>query len=127
MGHELEQIIEACDAAIKNEDFDTLMSYYTEDAVLVVRPGTVARGKAEIEEAFIRIAKYFDNSIVPAQGKMEILEAGDTALVISQTLLESTVENPDVPMERKATYIFKKDASGKWLCAIDNSYGTDLI
>lgn len=28
---------------------------------------------------------------------------------------------------RRATYIFKKNPQGEWLCAIDNSYGTDLI
>jgi len=30
-------------------------------------------------------------------------------------------------MTRRATYVFKKSAGGKWLCAIDNSYGTDLL
>lgn len=29
--------ISACDLAIQNEDFDTLMNYYSEDAVLVVK------------------------------------------------------------------------------------------
>lgn len=28
---------------------------------------------------------------------------------------------------RRATYVFKKNAQGEWLCAVDNSYGTDLI
>jgi ketosteroid isomerase-like protein len=43
--------------AIEKEDFDTLMNYYTDDAILIVQP------------------------------EMIIFEAGDTALVISQTLL----------------------------------------
>jgi ketosteroid isomerase-like protein len=30
-------------------------------------------------------------------------------------------------MDRKATYVFKKNLQGDWLCAIDNSYGTELI
>jgi ketosteroid isomerase-like protein len=42
--------------AIKNEDFDTLMAYYTDDAVLVVKPGMIAKGKDEIKKAFIAIA-----------------------------------------------------------------------
>ena len=75
------------------------MNYYTDDAILVVKPRMFARGKDEIKKAFIAIAKYFHNSVVPTQGEMIILETGDTALVISQTLL----------------------------CAIDNSYDTDLI
>lgn len=81
--HELKELIRQCDLAIKNEEFDTLMNYYTDEAILVVKPGMIARGKTEIKKAFIAIAKYFNNSLVPEQGE--------------------------------------------WLCAIDNSYGTELI
>jgi uncharacterized protein (TIGR02246 family) len=127
MDHELKEVIKKCDLAIKQEDFDTLMNYYTEDAILVIKPGRIARGKAEIKKAFIAIANYFNNSVVPTQGEMVILEAGDTALVISQTLLAADKKDSEYSMERKATYVFKKNSQGEWLCSIDNSYGTDLI
>lgn len=127
MEHELKEFIRKCDLAIKQEDFDTLMNYYTDDAILVVKPGMIARGKVEIKKAFIAIAKYFNNSIVPTQGEMVILEAGDTALVISQTLLDADKKDSEYPMDRRATYVFKKNLQGQWLCSIDNSYGTDLI
>ncbi|HWP96939.1 MAG TPA: DUF4440 domain-containing protein [Syntrophomonadaceae bacterium] len=127
MEHELKEFIKKCDIAIKREDFDTLMNYYTDDAILVVKPGMIARGKEEIKKAFIAIAKYFNNSVVPTQGEMIILEAGDIALVISQTLLAADKQDSEYSMDRKATYVFKKNSHGEWLCAIDNSYGTDLI
>jgi uncharacterized protein (TIGR02246 family) len=127
MEHELKELIKKCDLAIKNEDFDTLMDFYTDDAVLVVKPGMIAKGKDEIKKAFIAIAKYFNNSIVPTQGEMIILEAGDTALVLSHTFLEADKEDSAYSMDRKATYVFKKNSQGKWLCAIDNSYGTELV
>ena len=127
MEHELKELIKKCDIAIKLEDFDTLINYYTEDAILVVKPGMIARGKEEVKKAFIAIAKYFNNSIVPTQGDMIFLEAGDTALVISQTLLAADKDDPEYSMERRATYVFKKNSQGEWLCAIDNSYGTDLL
>ncbi|MBU8804391.1 YybH family protein [Bacillus subtilis] len=127
MEQQLKDIISACDLAIQNEDFDTLMNYYSEDAVLVVKPGMIARGKEEIKKAFITIANYFNHHIVPTQGKMILLEAGDTVLVLSQTLLDSDKKDSEYAMERRATYVFKKNAQGKWLCVIDNSYGTDLI
>lgn len=127
MEHELKEIIKKCDIAIKQEDFDTLMNYYTEDAILVVKPGMIARGKEEIKKAFIAIAKYFNNTLVPIQGEMMILEAGDTALVISQTLLDADKNDNEYSMDRRATYVFKKNSQGEWLCAIDNSYGTELI
>ncbi|WP_286228377.1 YybH family protein [Neobacillus mesonae] len=127
MEHELKNFIKKCDLAIKQEDFDTLMNYYTEDAILVVKPGMIARGREDIKKAFIAIAKYFNNSLVPTQGEMIILEAGDTALVISQTLLDADKNDYEYSMDRKATYVFKKNSQGEWLCAIDNSYGTELI
>ncbi|MEI1423661.1 nuclear transport factor 2 family protein [Bacillus cabrialesii] len=127
MEQQIKDIISACDLAIRNEDFDTLMNYYTEDAILVVKPGMIARGKEEIKKAFIAIANYFDHHIVPTQGEMVMLEAGDTVLVLSQTLLDSDKTDSEYAMERRATYVFKKNAQDEWLCAIDNSYGTDLI
>jgi uncharacterized protein (TIGR02246 family) len=127
MEHKLKEVIRKCDLAIKQGDFDTLLDYYTEDAILVVKPGMIARGKEEIKKAFMAIAKYFNNSIIPTQGEMIILEAGDIALVISQTLLAADKKDSEYSMERKATYVFTKNPEGEWLCAIDNSYGTDLI
>jgi uncharacterized protein (TIGR02246 family) len=124
---ELKEVIKKCDAAIKQEDFDTLMNYYSDDAILVVKPGMLAKGKEEIKKAFIAIAKYFNNSLQPTQGEMMILETGDTALIISQTLLDADKQDSEYSMDRRATYVFKKNEHGEWLCAIDNSYGTDLL
>ncbi|WP_035945160.1 YybH family protein [Fusobacterium perfoetens] len=124
---EIKELIKKADLAIKEERFDDLVEFYSKDAILVIKPGTYARGKKEIKEAFIRIAKYFKNSIVPTQGKMIFLEAGDTVLVLSQTFLDSKNKlESEYSMERKATYIYKK-INGKWLCSIDNSYGTTLL
>ena len=127
MEHELKELIRQCDLAIRNEEFDTLMNFYTDEALLVVKPGMIAHGKIEIKKAFIAIAKYFNNSLVPEQGEMIILEAGDTALVISQTLLTADKKDAEYLMDRRSTYVFKKNSQGEWLCAIDNSYGTELI
>lgn len=123
----IKELIRQADIAIKNEDFDHLMDFYSEDAILVVRPGKIARGKQEIKEAFIKIAKYFDNSIVPTQGKMEFLRAGDTVLVISQTLLEANnADSSEYSMDRRATYVYRL-INDQWLCVIDNSYGTTIL
>lgn len=86
-----------------------------------------AHGKAAIKEAFIKIAAYFDNSVVPTQGNMLMLEAGDTVLVLSQTLLDAdNRESSEYSMDRRATYVYRK-VDGRWLCAIDNSYVTTLL
>lgn len=121
------ELIRQADIAIKEERFDELKEFYTEDAVLVVKPGLEVKGKEAIKEAFIKIAAYFNNSIIPTQGKMLMIETGDTVLVLSQTLLDADKkENPEYSMDRRATYVFRK-IDGQWLCAIDNSYGTTLL
>ena len=127
MNTEIKMLIAAADKAIKEEKFDDLMDFYTDDAVLVVRPGLEAKGKEAIKEAFIKIAAYFKNSVVPTQGKMLMIETGDTVLVLSQTLLDAdNKETSEYSMDRRATYVYRK-VDGKWLCAIDNSYGTTLL
>ncbi len=127
MNEEIKNLIAAADKAIKEERFDDLMAFYTEDAVLVVKPGLEAKGKTAIKDAFIKIAAYFNNSVVPTQGKMQMIEAGDTVLVLSQTLLDAAQkEDSEYSMDRRATYVYR-NIGGKWLCAIDNSYGTTLL
>ena len=127
MNEEIKKLISAADKAIKEERFDDLMEFYTEDAILVVKPGLEAKGKKEIKNAFIKIAAYFNNSVVPTQGKMLMIEARDIVLVLSQTLLDANKkEDFEYSMDRRATYVYR-NVNGKWLCAIDNSYGTTLL
>jgi ketosteroid isomerase-like protein len=103
---QLKAAIEACDRAISQEDYATLMAYYAEDAVLVVKPGMVVRGKENIRKAFVAIADYFQHRLVVTQGKMEIIEGAGNALVIMET---------------------RQLQNDRWLCSVDNSYGTDLL
>jgi len=122
--HPVLQLIRCADEAIIAEDFDTLMELYAEDAMLVVRPGVVARGRGEIRRACERIAKHFDHSLVVRQAGMALLEAGDTALVLANTVI-SSAETPETV--RHATYVFRREPSGRWLCIVDNSYGHAII
>ncbi|VUS59546.1 YybH family protein [Klebsiella spallanzanii] len=124
---QLKAVIEACDRAISQEDYDSLMEYYAEDAALVVKPGMVVRGKENIRKAFIAIADYFQHRLVVTQGKMEIIEGGGNALVIMETRLDiPTAESEITQVTRRATYVFCQQGE-RWLCTVDNSYGTDLL
>ena len=122
--HPIELQINKADIAINQEDFDSLMDIYADDAVLVIKPGMSAVGKEQIRKAFEAVAAYFEHSLEVKQAGMEILEAGDTALVLAKTLI-SAKGHPVA--ERKATYVFKKDANDAWICVIDNSYGHDVL
>ncbi|WP_375748097.1 YybH family protein [Vibrio sp. HN007] len=124
MRHPIINQIEKADKAIVAEDFDTLMSIYTCDAILVVEPGKNVVGKQAIRKAFEAIAVYFRNGLRVHQNGLEILESGDTALVLANTVVSA----PNYPeVTRKATYVFKKNRCGHWLCSIDNSFGHDII
>ncbi|MBN9034285.1 MAG: DUF4440 domain-containing protein [Shinella sp. 65-6] len=123
--HELKLLIEAADKAITAEDFDSLMEFYAEDATLVVKPGMNATGKEQIRKAFVAIAAHFKNQLKVRQGKMTVIEGADTALVIMETLLD--IEGQKEPIVRRATYVFRKSDGGRWLCAVDNSYGTSIL
>ena len=123
----IRKLIGQADDAIREQRYDDLMEFYTDDAVLVVRPGKEAHGKDEIKMAFMAIAGYFNGYVSPCQGNMVMLEAGDTVLVLSQTFVDAD-RKPDseYPGERRATYVYR-NVGGRWLCAVDNSYGTTLL
>lgn len=126
--HELKRVIEAADKAIMAEDFDAVKDFYDDHATLVVRPGLNVSGKAHIREAFVAIADHFSHSLKITQDKMKIIEAGDTALVISEAILTTSgADGAETTLVRRSTYVFRKNANGKWLCLIDNSYGTELL
>jgi uncharacterized protein (TIGR02246 family) len=122
--HPLKVLIEKADKAMNQEDFDALLDFYADDAILVIKPGMNAVGKAQIRKAYEAIAAHFGHTLDVKQAGMKILETGDTALVLAKTLV-SAKEHPVV--ERKATYVFKRTTNDAWLCIIDNSYGHDLI
>ena len=122
--HAIETIIESADRAISDEDWDNLSSLYAEDAMLVVEPGKTVVGREQIIAACRAIATQFDDSLDIRQNGITILETGDTALVLANTLVLS---DDTQPVERKATYVFRKHPDEGWLCIIDNSYGSDLV
>lgn len=126
--HPIRQIIESCDRAISARDFDSLMEHYAPDAALVVKPGMIAKGKEDIRRAFIAISEYFQGRLIVEQGEMQVIEGGGNALVIMETLLRYPDERGDmVELVRRATYVFRKQSDGRWLCTVDNSYGTSLL
>ena len=123
--HPVLELIKQADRAISDEDFDALMAFYADDAVLVVQPGQNAKGRPQIREAFEAIAKHFKNALTVTQGEAQVIEGADTALVIMETHLH--IGEVAEPMIRRATYVFKRDQTHGWLCTVDNSYGTDLL
>lgn len=61
--HAVKQEIARADKAINDRDFNTVANCYTEDAVLVVKPGTLVQGREAIKIALQKISDYFNNSL----------------------------------------------------------------
>ena len=86
------------------------------------------KGKENIRSAFIAISDYFQDRLIVEQGDMQVIEGGDNALVILETLLRFPDGQGGIAeMSRRATYVFRHESDGRWLCTIDNSYGTSLL
>lgn len=112
--HALKQEIAKADKAINERDFDTLASCYTEDAILVVKPGKLVQGREAIKVVHQKISEYFNDSLNVSQGDMVIIEAGDIALVLSKAYIESPGKlDSEFSSERDAIYVYKKSADGK--------------
>lgn len=125
---QIRQTIETCDQAITEENFEFLMNFYAEDAALVVKPGLVVKGKENIRDAFIAIAEHFQHKLVVTQGEMQIIEGAGNALVIMESLLNIPAGDGAITqIKRRATFVFRQEEDGRWLCTVDNSYGTDLL
>jgi hypothetical protein len=77
--HELVNIIASADAAINAEDFDALMTFYAEDATLVIEPGRWVTGQTALREAFVAIAEHFTHSLRVSQEEMLVIEGAGTA------------------------------------------------
>ena len=114
----LQNLVGRADALINAGQFDALMDFYCDDATLVVKPGLNACGKAQIRQAFDAIARHFEHSLRVRQHDLRVIEAGDTALVMAEAAGR---------LQRRATSVFRPEADGRWRCAVDNSYGTDLL
>jgi len=125
--HPLRNIIKACDRAISAKDFDSLMEHYADDAALVIKPGMIVKGKDNIRSAFISISDYFQDQLVVKQGDIQIIEGGGDALVIMESLLfYPDDQGVTTEITRRATYVFRLE-NDRWLCTIDNSYGTSVL
>lgn len=59
---------------------------------------------------------------------MQVIEGGGNALVIMETVLRfPDGKGGTVETTRRATYVFRRETDERWLCTIDNSYGTSLL
>lgn len=122
--HPIVARIREADRLIVAEEFERLLDHYTDDAVLIMKPGLEVRGRGAIREAMQKIAVFFAHGLRVTQQRMQVLEAGETALVLAETVISAPGREDEL---RHATYIYRREADGEWRCCIDNSYGHRVL
>jgi len=111
--------------AINAGDVATAVQLYEPDAILVVRPGQVARGWAQLNEALAGFVALRATLTSEAQ---DVQEAGDLALYLGRWSLRGTApDGAPVVLGGESTDILRRQKDGRWLIAIDNPWGTQLL
>ena len=111
--------------AINAGDLETAVALYQPDAVLVVQPGQVARGSAQLKDAlggFIALRPTLTTEV------QQVLESGSVALYLGRWHLRGTdPAGAPVVLEGESTDVLRRQPDGRWLIAIDDPWGTQLL
>ena len=111
--------------AISRRDLDAAVALYEPTALLVVQPGNVARGSAEIRAA---LAGFIGLKPTLRAEAERVLEAGAIALYVGRWTLRGTdPAGQPVEMGGESSDILRRQPDGTWLIAIDNPWGTKIL
>jgi ketosteroid isomerase-like protein len=122
---EVDVAVEMLDDAFARRDLEAVLSFYEDDAVVVVEPGRLARGKVEITRFFQFL---FTLNGRAEQLQTNVIECGETALFTSRWRFVGTSPG-GVPFEKEAvaTSVFRRNSGGNWRMVIDNSHGPAVL
>ncbi len=113
------------DEAFNRGDLEGVLALYEEGAVMVYKPGTVYRGKAELREAFTGLLSL---KATARQEQTFVLEAGDLALFTSRwTVKGTTPDGKVIARGGCGSTTLRRQAQGGWRIAIENSWGEAVL
>jgi ketosteroid isomerase-like protein len=111
--------------AINAGDLKTAVELYEPDAVLMVRPGQLARGWAQLYEA---LAGFVALRAILTSEMQDVLEAGDLALYLGRWTLRGTDPTGKlVTLGGESTDVLRRYEDGRWLIAVDNPWGAQVL
>jgi uncharacterized protein (TIGR02246 family) len=111
--------------AINTGNLDAALALYERDAVMVAQPGQLARGAAELRNALAGFIALKPTLRMEAQ---QVVEAGDVALYLGRWSLQGTdPAGSTVSMRGESADILRRQADGRWLIAVDNPWGVQII
>jgi ketosteroid isomerase-like protein len=112
--------------AISRGDLAGAVALYEKDAVLVAQPaGAIARGTAEVRAA---LAGFVAMNAKLEKTAERVVEAGDIALYIGRWSMRGTwPDGTPVEMGGESADILRRQADGRWLIALDNPWGAQIL
>jgi len=107
-------------AAYNTGDFNTVMSMYDANGIIVAEPGNPVKGKEKFEAAV--------KAILSIKGKMEIktvycLEADDVAVGRSAWSIK---DDSETKIAAKGIELLRRQADGTWKVLIDHAFGAEV-
>ncbi len=119
--HTVDQLVQA----INRGDLAAAVALYEPNAVLVVKPGQLARGAAEIREA---LAGFVAMKAILRSDAQTVVEAEDIALYVGRWNLRGTdAGGQTVVLGGESTDILRRQGDGRWLIALDNPWGATIL
>lgn len=111
--------------AINHGDLEAALALYEPGAVVVVQPGQLARGTAELRAA---LAGFISLKPTLRSEVQQAIETGDIALYLSRWSLQGTdPSGQPVAMGGESSDILRRQADGRWLIALDNPWGAQVL
>ena len=121
----IDEAVKELDEAVNNKNIEAVLDFYEDEALLVIQPGRIARGKLELRKFFEAV---FNMNTKAKQIATNVMETGDIALFISKWVAEGrTPDGNEFSNINIATSVFRKSAVGKWRLVIDNSFGPEVL
>jgi uncharacterized protein (TIGR02246 family) len=120
-----EALVQAFLRAFNAGDIDGLIALYEPQAILVAQSGQVAQGHAALREGFDAFLSLKPTLTLE---QYTLIPTGDLTLFVDKWTLQGT--GPDghpVHMAGTATDVFRQQADGRWLFAIDHPWGSGLL
>jgi len=121
----IEETVAQLDEALNRGELGTILGFHDDNAAMVIEPGRLACGTAELRRAFESILRSGGSA---RQQKTHVLEADGTALFTSKrTSLTQSPEGDQIALQFVATSVFRRNAEGRWLLVGDNSFGPAVL
>lgn len=99
--------------AINRGDLERAAALYEKDAVLVVRPGQIARGSTQLRNA---LAGFIALKAKLRSEAQQVVEAGEVALYVGRWSLRGTdPAGKPVAMSGESTDVLRRQNDGRWL------------